>query len=501
MISFYPALVGRRGLMENISRRSFGKTLTTAALATGAPAALEAQGQAQGQAPGPHRLRFPEGFLWGCATAAYQIEGGVAEGGRRPSTWDTFSHTPGKTYHGETGDVADDSYHLYKTDVQLLKNLGVKGYRMSVAWPRVFPDGTGKPNEEGIAYYERVVDELLANGIDPYVTLYHWDLPQALQDRVGGWESSETSKAFAEYAGYVSRRLSDRVHHFFTTNEFVCFTDLSYKIGQFAPGLRLPPAQANQVRHNGILGHGLAVGAIREMARTGTMVGLAENANVYVPVMETPEHIAAAQKATVVLNGAFLSPVLSGKYPDAYLSREGAAAPKYTPDEMKAIGSPLDFVGLNVYQPDYVMADDSPLGFRVLPKQTSFPRMASPWLYVGPEVIYWAIRNVSEIWKPKALYITENGCSADDVMEPDGHIYDTDRLMYLRNHLANVQRAAAEGYPIKGYFLWSLMDNYEWADGYSKRFGIHYVDFKTQKRTPKLSAAFYRETISRNALA
>jgi beta-glucosidase len=372
---------------------------------------------------------------------------------------------------------------------------------MSVAWPRVFPDGTGKPNEEGIAYYERVVDELLANGIDPYVTLYHWDLPQALQDRVGGWESSETSKAFAEYAGYVSRRLSDRVHHFFTTNEFVCFTDLSYKIGQFAPGLRLPPAQANQVRHNGILGHGLAVGAIREMARTGTMVGLAENANVYVPVMETPEHITAAQKATVVLNGAFLSPVLSGEYPDAYLSREGAAAPKYTPAEMKAIGSPLDFVGLNVYQPDYVMADDSPLGFRVLPKQTSFPRMASPWLYVGPEVIYWAIRNVSEIWKPKALYITENGCSADDVVEPDGHIYDTDRLMYLRNHLANVQRAAAEGYPIKGYFLWSLMDNYEWADGYSKRFGIHYVDFKTQKRTPKLSAAFYRETISRNALA
>ncbi len=483
--------------MSNFSRRSFGKTLTAAAVAAGAQKELAAQGQSTK----PHRLAFPEGFLWGCATAAYQIEGGVAEGGRKPSTWDKFSHIPGKTHNGETGDIADDSYHLYKTDIQLLKNLGVKGYRMSIAWPRVFPDGTGQPNEAGIAYYERVIDELLANGIEPYVTLYHWDLPQALQDSVGGWQSSETSKAFAHYAGYVAKRLSDRVHNFFTTNEFVCFTDLSYKIGQFAPGLRLPPAEANQVRHNGILGHGLAVGAIREMARTGTQVGLAENASVFVPVMETPEHIAAAQKATVVMNGGFLTPVLTGKYPDAYLSQEGAAAPKFTAEDMKAIGSPLDFVGLNVYQPDYAMADDSPLGFRVLPKPASFPRMASPWLFVGPEVIYWAVRNVSELWKPKTIFITENGCSADDVLSPDGHIYDTDRLMYLRNHLSNVQRAAAEGYPIKGYFLWSLMDNYEWADGYSKRFGIHYVDFKTQKRTPKLSAEFYRETIRRNAVA
>lgn len=443
---------------------------------------------------------FPAGFRWGCATASYQIEGAVKEDGRKPSIWDTFSHTPGKTHNGETGDIADDSYHRYKEDIQLMKNMGVKVYRLSIAWSRVFPDGVGEPNEKGLAYYERVVDELAANGIDPYVTLFHWDLPQAMQDRNGGWESSDTSKAFADYAGYVSKRLSDRVHHFFTTNEFVCFTDLGYKIGQFAPGLKLPAARVNQVRHNGILAHGMAVQAIRASAKHGTEVGLAENANVYVPAIETPKHIEAAQKATRHLNAPFLTAVMEGKYVESYLKQEGENAPKFTAEEMKIIGSPLDFVGLNVYQPDYVVAADNELGFQALPKPASFPHMASPWLFIGPEVIYWAIRNPSTLWKPKAFFITENGCSSDDVLTADGHVYDTDRVMYLRNHLTNVQRAAAEGYPIKGYFLWSLLDNYEWADGYSKRFGIHYVDFETLKRTTKLSAEYYREVIARNAV-
>jgi beta-glucosidase len=226
--------------MQPHSRRSFGKKLTAAALAGG----VFSEG-AVAEPQHPKRLTFPDGFLWGCATASYQIEGAVLEDGRKPSVWDTFSHTPGKTHNGETGDVADDSYHRYKTDIQLMKNLGVKVYRMSVAWPRVFPDGTGQPNEKGINYYERVVDELLANGIDPYVTMYHWDLPQAQQDRVGGWQSRETSKAFADYSGFVAKRLSDRVHHFFTTNELVCMTDLAYRWGQFAPGLKLAAAEAN----------------------------------------------------------------------------------------------------------------------------------------------------------------------------------------------------------------------------------------------------------------
>ena len=284
-----------------------------------------------------------------------------------------------------------------------------------------------------------------------------------------------------------------------TINEFTCFTDLSYRAGQFAPGLRLPAAQANQVRHNGVLAHGLGVQAIRANAPTA-QVGLAENATVCVPVIENAEHIEAARRATRDENAPFLTALMEGKYPDSYLEARGANAPKVEPGDMKAIGSPLDFVGLNVYTPQYVRADGSPKGYAIEPRQSSYPHMASPWIYVGPECIYWAVRNVCELWNPRALYITENGCSADDVVTPAGRIEDTERVMYLRNHLTQLHRAAAEGYPIKGYFLWSLMDNFEWADGYSKRFGIHYVDFKTEKRTPKLSAEWYREVVARNAV-
>ena len=316
----------------------------------------------------------------------------------------------------------------------------------------------------------------------------------------GGWQSRDTSKAFADYAAYIAKRFSSRVSHFFTTNEFSCFTDLGYKDGTFAPGMKLPAAQVNQVRHNGILAHGLAVQALRANTPSGTQIGLAENATTYVPVIESRKHIQAAQRSTREGNAAFLTAVMEGKYLDSYLAREGANAPKVESGDMAAIGSPLDFVGLNVYTPEYVRADDSPAGYSVEPRQASFPRMASSWLYIGPEVIYWAVRNVSEVWKPKAVYITENGCSADDVLTSSGRIEDTDRVMYLRNHLTHLHRAASEGYPIKGYFLWSLLDNFEWADGYSKRFGIHYVDFKTQKRTPKLSADWYREVVAHNTV-
>jgi beta-glucosidase len=473
-------------------------TFTRRQLAAGfAAASLPQMASAQTTSAAPRSLQYPANFLWGCATASYQIEGAAAEDGRTPSIWDTFSHTPGKTFQGETGDIADDSYHRYKEDVQLLKNLGMKVYRFSMSWSRVFPDATGNANEKGVDYYRRVIDELLNNGIEPYLTLFHWDLPQALP---GGWQSRDTSKKMADYAAYVSKNFSDKVKHFFTTNEFVCFTDLSYKTGQFAPGLKLPDAEVNQIRHHGILAHGLSAQAIRANAKPGTQIGLAENASVYVPVIETREHIEAAQKATREGNAPFLTAVLEGRYTDRYLEKQGKNAPKVESGDMAAIGTPLDFVGLNVYTPDYVRADSSRAGYSVLPRQKSFPRMASPWLYIGPEVIYWAVRNVSEIWKPKELYITENGCSADDVITEDGRIEDTDRVMYLRNHLTHLQRAASEGYPIKVYFLWSLLDNYEWADGYSKRFGIHYVDFKTQKRTPKLSAEWYREIIARNTL-
>ena len=478
--------------MTDITRRQFGKVAAAAAALSGV--SLPELSFGQSSAAG---LQFPRGFLWGCATAAYQIEGGATADGRGPSIWDTFSHTPGKTYNGDTGDVADDSYHLYKEDVRLLHNLGVSTYRMSLSWSRIFPQGTGRPNPLGLDYYKRVVDELLANGITPYITLFHWDLPQALP---GGWQSRDTCHAFADYAAYVTRELSDRVHHFMTTNEFTCFTDIGYRDGRFAPGLRLPDGQANQVRHHGILAHGLGVQAIRANAKGAVQVGLAENAVVCVPVIETSEHIDAARRATRDLNAPFLTTLMEGKYPESYLQREGPNAPRVEPGDMQAISSRLDFVGLNIYTPTYIRADGSPQGYMVEQRQASYPHMASPWLVIGPECIYWGVRNVCDLWHPAGIFITENGCSADDVITAEGRIEDTDRVMYLRNHLTHLHRAAAEGYPVRGYFLWSLLDNYEWADGYSKRFGIHYVDFATEKRTPKLSAEWYRTVIARNSV-
>ncbi len=443
---------------------------------------------------------FPKGFLWGSATASYQVEGAVNEDGRAPSIWDTFSHTPGKVANNSTGDVANDHYHRYKEDVQLMKSLGVKAYRFSIAWSRVFPQGAGAPNPKGLDFYNRLVDELLANGIQPFATLYHWDLPQALQDNGGGWESRDTSKAFAEYSGYVAGRLSDRVKHWFTINEFGAFVELGYRIGIHAPGLKLPPGRFNQTRHHAVLAHGLAVQAIRAKAKAGTKVGLAENMAICVPVIEAAPHIEAAERATRELNAQYMTVVQEGKYTDAYLAAAGADAPKFTPDEMKAIGSPLDFAGINIYTATYVRADDSRQGFAVVPNPRSYPHMASPWLNIGPEALYWGPRNVARLWNVKEIYITENGCSSSDIPAADGTVYDTDRVMFLRNYLTHLQRATADGVPVRGYFLWSLMDNFEWADGYTNRFGLHYVDYATQKRTPKLSAAFYREVIAKNAV-
>jgi beta-glucosidase len=495
-------------MSRKVSRRDFAKIAGAAAIAstttnttTNALGSTPSPQEGAGSAGTPTAAReFPRGFLWGTATASYQVEGAVKEDGREPSIWDTFSRTPGRVVNNATGDVADDHYHKYKEDVQLMKSLGVKGYRFSIAWPRVFPQGAGAPNPKGLDFYNRLVDELLANGIQPYATLYHWDLPQALQDKGGGWESRDTSQAFAAYAAHVAARLSDRVKHFFTINEFGAFVELGYRLGIHAPGLKLPPARFNQTRHHAVLGHGLAVQAIRANAKPGTKIGLAENLTVCAPVIETPQHIEAATRATRELNAQYMTVIQEGKYTDAYLKATGADAPKFTPEDLKAISSPLDFVGINIYTPQYIRADDSELGFAVVPHPASFPRMASFWLYTGPEALYWGPRHVSKIWGAKEIYITENGCSSSDIPAKDGRVYDTDRVMYLRNYLTQLQRATSEGVPVHGYFLWSLMDNFEWADGYTNRFGLHYVDYETQKRTPKLSADFYREVIARNAV-
>jgi beta-glucosidase len=489
-------------MRDTISRRHFGKVVGAAAMGTAAQAgaaAAPAPPQSSTGASSPSEGRtFPQDFLWGTATASYQVEGAVAEDGRGPSIWDTFAHTPGKVVNDANGDVADDHYHRYKGDIQLMKALGVKGYRFSIAWPRVFPKGTGAPNPKGLDFYKALVEELLANNIQPYATLYHWDLPQALQDAGGGWESRDTSKAFADYAGYVAKELSDRVQHIFTINEFGAFVELGYRLGIHAPGVKLPPGRFNQTRHHAVLGHGLAVQAIRAAARPGTKVGLAENMTICAPVIEIPAHIEAAERATRELNAQYLTVIAEGKYTDAYLAEAGADAPKFTPEDLKIISSPLDFVGINIYTPLYVRADESPAGFAVVPHPKSFPHMPSPWLFVGPEALYWGPRHVAKLWNVKEIYITENGCSSADIPSEDGRVYDTDRVMYLRNYLSHLQRATAEGVPVHGYFLWSLMDNFEWADGYTNRFGLHYVDYATQKRTPKLSAHFYQEVIKAN---
>ncbi|GAC1362987.1 MAG: GH1 family beta-glucosidase [Acidobacteriaceae bacterium] len=483
-----------------ITRRTLARLLGATVGAASLPALGYKGGELPQESQSTSERRFPKGFLWGSATASYQVEGAVKEDGRGASIWDTFSHTAGRTHDGDTGDIADDHFHRFKTDIGLMKALGVKGYRFSVAWSRIFPTGSGAPNPRGFDFYNRMLDELLANGIEPFCTLYHWDLPQTLQDK-GGWQSRDTAQAFAEYAGFAAGQLSDRVKHFMTINELRSFVELGYAQGTHAPGLKLDAAGVAQVSHFAVLGHGLAVQAIRAKAKAGTKVGLADNATATTPVIETAEHIEAATRAMREENAMFLTVIQEGRYTDAYLQRLGAAAPKVTGDDLKTIGSKLDFLGLNVYQPTFVRADGSPKGYALVQPPASYPHMFSSWLTVGPESLYWSPKLVAKIWGVKEIYITENGASSSDVLTPEGKVLDTDRVMYLRNYITQLQRGVAEGVPVRGYFLWSLLDNYEWADGYEKRFGIHYVDFATQKRTPKLSAEFYREVIARNGLA
>jgi len=445
---------------------------------------------------------FPRDFIWGTATSAYQIEGAVNQDGRGPSIWDGFTHRQGTIEDGSNGDVADDHYHRYQDDIGLMQALGTKAYRFSIAWPRIFPEGAGTPNGKGLDFYNRLVDQLLAHGIEPYATLYHWDLPQALQDRFGGWQSRDTAAAFADYAGYVAEHLSDRVKHFFTINECSRLVHLGHGLGIDAPGLKLSQGAQNQVRHHVALGHGLAVQAIRARAPRPVKVGPAENLVVCIPAIATPENVRAAEIATRELNAGYLTVMLEGSYTQAYLTEAGGDAPQFTPDDLRIISSPIDFLGLNIYKPDhYVVAADNPRGFALAPFPASFPHMDPSWLMVGPEAMYWAPRHAARLWNVKSIYVTENGTSGTDAPDADGKIYDVDRIMYLRNYLSQLQRATAEGIPVAGYFLWSLLDNFEWADGLRKRFGLYRVDFDTQHRTPKLSASFYRETIKRNAVA
>jgi beta-glucosidase len=459
------------------------------------------------------RRRFPDGFHWGVATSAYQVEGAWNEDGKGASIWDTFAHTPGNIRNDDTGDVANDHYHRYREDVALMKSIGATAYRFSIAWPRIFPEGIGEPNPKGVDFYRRLVDELLDAGIEPFATLYHWDLPQALQDAYGGWRSKDTAMAFADYAGYVAEQLADRVKHFITINEFALVVDSGYRgmdvdVGggktvhlATAPGLRLSPADLHQVRHHSVLGHGLAVQAIRARGTAGTRVGVAENIATAVPVIDTPACVKAAETATREANAPYLTVMLEGQYTDAYLMGAGGDAPRFTDDELETIAAPLDFVGINVYRPGaYVLPSDEPPGYCTIPINGSHPKMRSGWHVLDPEVMYWAPRHVRSLWGVSTIFVTENGCAALDQVADDGQVYDSDRIMFLRACLGQLQRATSEGVPVVGYFVWSAQDNFEWTAGFGNRFGLVFVDFDTLERIPKLSAAWFREAARRNAV-
>ena len=486
-----------------MQRRFFLKSAAALAAAPALSTLAKAAAQNLPAITPPTPNRFPQDFFWGTATAAYQVEGAVHEDGRGPSIWDTFSHTPGKTYQGQTADVTDDFYHRYKEDIALMQRLGVRGFRFSIAWPRVFPQGTGMANPKGLDFYKRLTDALHAANIEPFCTLFHWDLPQALEDK-GGWTSRATSQAFADYAHSTVSQLSDRISHWMTINEFGSYIDAGYDTGVSAPGRRLPRRDVMQARHNAVLAHGLAVQAIRAAAPRA-QVGLAEDITGVMPAIVDPAHIRAAEIGLREENAHYITVILEGRYTDHYLRSLGADAPTFTSDELKTISSPLDFLGINVYTTREAIPSEAAPGYAMITRPATYPYSGSDWLFLNPQALYWTPKLVSQIWGVKKIYITENGCSSDDILRPDvpspaPRVLDSDRIMYLRNYLTQMQRGIAEGVPIHGYFLWSLLDNYEWASGFSKRFGITYVDFETQKRTPKLSYDFYKEVIRTNSV-
>lgn len=451
-------------------------------------------------APGiPSPDTFPPDFRWGCASSAFQVEGAAETDGRAPSIWDTYCRRPGNILMDHDGMVATDFYHRYPEDIAFMKWLGIDMFRFSVAWPRVLPQGRGAVNSKGLEFYDRLVDALLAAGIEPWVTLFHWDLPEALEKDYGGWTSPEIPKFFADYAARVTERLSDRVKHFFTVNEFSCFIDGGYfhdrPYGSFAPGRVVSRRTFNQARHHALLAHGLAVQALRAAGRN-LRVGLADNPRPTLPIVGTAPHVDAARRAFRELNAPFFTPLFEGRYLDSYLATEGADAPRFTDDEMRLIGAPLDFVGVNLYNPTHVRATAAAPGWEIVPQPAAYPRMNLDWFFIDPDILYWIPRYLKELWGVSSVYISENGCAATDQIERTGEIRDTDRIFFLRHHLRGAARAVAEGWPLKGYFHWSLSDSFEWSYGYTKRFGLQYVDYQTLQRTKKLSAHYFRDVIA-----
>ncbi|KHD72818.1 beta-glucosidase [Actinoplanes utahensis] len=444
-------------------------------------------------------MTFPDGFVWGAATASYQIEGAAREDGRGPSIWDTFSRTPGKVFAGHTGDIACDHYHRYADDVALMADLGLASYRFSIAWPRVRPDGTGPVNPKGLDFYDRLTDELLGKGIDPVVTLYHWDLPQTLEDR-GGWTNRETAEAFADYAAVVFGRLGDRVGTWTTLNEPWCSAYLGYGSGIHAPG-RQDPASALIAAHHLNLAHGLAARTLRSAGARSISITL--NPCEVSPLdPANPDDVAAARLIDGVANRIFFDPLLKGEYATDVLEHIARVTdPSFIRDgDTAIIHQPLDVLGINYYTPSYVEAVPGHGGALDYPGSDgiAFRKLPAPVTDMGwpiePAALTRLLTRIHRDYPGTALMITENGAAY-----PEG-VHDLPRIEYIDGHLRACHDALAAGVDLRGYFAWSLMDNFEWAEGYAKRFGMVHVDYTTQQRVLKDSAKWYREVIRRNGL-
>ena len=445
------------------------------------------------------RVSFPDGFLWGTATSSYQIEGAWQADGKGESIWDRFSHTPDKIKDGSTGDVACDHYHRWQDDIALMQSLGMQSYRFSISWPRILPNGRGAVNEAGLDFYDKLVDGLLAAGIRPFITLYHWDLPQALQDE-GGWENRATVAAFAEYAEAVSARLGDRVTDWITHNEPWVAAFIGHAWGVHAPGKQSYPA-ALRVAHHLLLSHGTAVPIIRQNS-PNAQVGITLNLTVADPAdPNNPADWDAARQLDGQMNRWFLDPINGRYYPAdltaAYEKEFPACMNFIEAGDMATIAAPTDFLGVNYYTRAVVKAGEG-----IMPEQIKVadaPHTEMGW-EVHPDSLYRLLMRLHYDYRPRRLYVTENGASYGTGLDENGRVPDIDRLNFLRDHFHAAHRAIAQGVPLDGYFVWSLMDNFEWGEGYEQRFGIVWVDFETQKRTPKASALWYRDVIGKNGL-
>lgn len=449
-------------------------------------------------------MSFGKNFVWGAATASYQIEGGAYEDGKGLNIFDTFCQIPGRIDNNDNGDIACDHYHRWKEDIALMKQIGIKAYRFSLSWSRILPEGIGKINPKGIEFYNNIINELLKNNIEPYITLYHWDLPLAL-DKLGGWRNPDIVKWFAEYAKIVAENFSDRVKHFITINEPQVIMVNGYQKGTIAPGLKLTVPELLETSHNLLKSHGAAVATLRTYGKQPLKIGYSPCGNFNMPACETAEDIEAARKSMFSFNSPDMAvgslvwyndPIIFGKYPEKELALCENFMPKFSDSDMKLISQPIDFLGHNIYWGHRVAANNGTP--EIVSDPGGFSKPPHQWP-VTPDCLYWGTKYLYDRYK-KPIYITENGKSCLDIVSTDGYVHDTERIDYINEYLKELKKSIDEGTDVRGYFHWSLMDNFEWARGYKDRFGLIYVDYQTQKRILKDSAYRYSEIIKANDL-